>query len=115
MKYLIKDIVGENCITLEDGQRLFGQISSELKKGNKVELDFNGVIIFASPFFNSGIGQLLETISFKELTELLRILNLEPSGHEVLDRVISNSIEYYSNPAYRESLNKIIEDPSRDR
>ena len=40
---IIKDFVGENAITLSDGQKIYDQIYPLLKSGNKVEIDFNGV------------------------------------------------------------------------
>ncbi|MDF5723445.1 MAG: STAS-like domain-containing protein [Rhizonema sp. PD37] len=38
-----------------------------------VELDFGEVDIFASPFFNFAIGQLLRDIKSKDLNRLLKV------------------------------------------
>lgn len=62
MKYHICKIVGQNCITLQDGQKVYDAIYPELKAGHPVELDFAEVEIFASPFFNFAIGHLMATI-----------------------------------------------------
>ena len=45
-------------MTLEDGEAVYRQIHDPLVHGETVELDFDGVNIFASPFFNAGIGRL---------------------------------------------------------
>ena len=42
MKVVVKKIVGENCITLDDGQKIFDLIHDELLKNKNVELDFSG-------------------------------------------------------------------------
>lgn len=53
-------MIGANCITLDDGQQVYNAIHPELTAGHPVELDFDRVEIFASPFFNAAIGQLLK-------------------------------------------------------
>src|SRR4030067_2544821 len=101
MKIDIQKMVGENCITLEDGQKVFDLIHPELLAGHIVELDFTNVTVFASPFFNAAIGRLLKDIKPEDLNHLLKITNLVPAGLTVLKRVIENSKEYYSNEGAR--------------
>ena len=59
MEINIRQDLGENCMTLKQGQSLYDAIYPQLQSGETVELDFMGVRIFASPFFNYAIGQLL--------------------------------------------------------
>lgn len=98
MKCVIKDMIGENCITLEDGQSVYDLIHPELKAGHPVEVDFQGATVFASPFFNAGFGQLLRDISGDDLNRLLKVSNMIAAGFNVLRRVIENSRQYYSDP-----------------
>ncbi len=56
MKYDIRNLVGENCMTPDEGQQVYNLIYPELVADRPVELDFSGVDIFASPFFNFAIG-----------------------------------------------------------
>ena len=101
-------MVGENCITLEDGQKIFDVIHPELLIGNVVELNFENVTVFASPFFNTAIGRLLKDIKPEDLNRLLKIINLVPAGLTVLKRVIENSKEYYSNAGARKALDEVL-------
>jgi len=101
-------IIGENCITLEDGKKVFDLVHPKLLVGHSVELDFANVTVFASPFFNSAIGRLLKDIKPEDLNRLLKITNLIPTGLEVLKRVIENSKEYYSNEGARKALDEIL-------
>lgn len=39
MKYLVREIVGEDAMTLEDEQTIYDRIKPELMAGHEVELD----------------------------------------------------------------------------
>lgn len=108
MKVEIHQIIGENCITLEDGKKVFDLIHPELIAGNAVELNFEKATVFASPFFNAAIGRLLKDIKPADLNRLLKIANLTPTGLTVLKRVIENSKEYYSNEEARKALDEVL-------
>lgn len=108
MKLNVFELVGENCITLEDGQKIFDLIHPELSASNTVDLDFKDVKIFASPFFNAAIGRLLKDIKPDDLNRLLKITNIVPTGLAVLKRVIENSKEYYSNPNVRKAVDEVL-------
>lgn len=114
MKIDVFKVTGENCITLEDGQKIYDMIHSELSAGNNVELDFENVKIFASPFFNSAIGRLLKDFKSEDLNRLLKITNLNPTGMSVLKRVIENAKEYYSNPDMRKAVDDVLLEQSQN-
>jgi hypothetical protein len=109
MKLNIFDFVGENCITYEDGERVFLEIYPPLLSEQSVELDFSGVKVFASPFFNAAIGPLLKDLSPEQLNNNLHLKGLLPHGNNVLRRVIENAKQYYANPKIRESVKKVID------
>ncbi len=108
MKIDIHKMIGENCITLEDGQKIYDLIYPELLADHIVELVFTNVTVFASPFFNSAIGRLLKDIKPDDLNRLLKITNLVPAGLTVLKRVIENSKEYYSNEGARKARDEVL-------
>ena len=109
MKFLVRETSGEDAITLDDGQDVHDRIKPELTAGHEVELDFDGVSVFASPFFNAAIGQLLKDIDSETLNRLLRIENLNPLGHDVLRRVIDNSRRYYASKEYRDAQARVLQ------
>ena len=108
MKYKIRDLVGENCMTPDDGQKVYDSIHPELVAHHPVELDFTGVDIFASPFFNFAIGQLLKDIQLDKLNLLLKVSHLNPVGMQVIERVIENSKQYYSNENIRKAVDEVL-------
>jgi STAS-like domain of unknown function (DUF4325) len=115
MKFDVHDLVGEHAITLDDGQRVFDLIHPTLAAGHPVELDFSRVSIYASPFFNAAIGQLLRDLKSDELNRLLKMEGLNPVGRDVARRVIENSKQYYSaTEDYRKAQHEVLERLARE-
>lgn len=110
MTYKIYDIVGEYAISADGGQKIYNQINPKLLAGDSVELDFTGVKVFASPFFNFAIGQLLKDIAADDLNRLLSFTCLNDNGQKVLERVIANAKRYYCDPQYRKAVDTVLEE-----
>ncbi|BAZ14535.1 hypothetical protein NIES4071_63790 [Calothrix sp. NIES-4071] len=108
MRHEILNLVGKNCITPGDGQKVYELVHPELLADQPVELDFAGVKIFASPFFNFAIGQLLRDIEPENLNRLLKVSNLNQVGKQILKLVIENSKRYYSDPDFRNRVDQVI-------
>ncbi len=104
----ISSTIGDTCITVEDGNRVYDIIHPQLVKSRDTTLDFTGVKIFASPFFNAAIGQLLSDIKIKQIHSHLQIVGLSPNGEHILNRVLENAQRYYTNPSFRNSVDKVL-------
>jgi hypothetical protein len=109
MNVQIHSLTGPNCITLEDGQIVYETILPELKAGNRVELDFKGVKLFASPFFNAAIGQLYRDFSSDELNRLLDMRGLTANGEIVLRKVGENAKVYYSSAKAKSVIESVVD------
>ncbi|MFB2771426.1 STAS-like domain-containing protein [Pelatocladus sp. BLCC-F211] len=114
MKHQILTLIGKNCITPDDGQKVYDIVHPELLALHEVELDFAGVEIFASPFFNFAIGQLLRDIKPETLNQLLKVSNLNTVGKQILKLVIENSKRYYSDPDFRTRVDQVISEDDGD-
>ncbi len=108
----VKELVGENAMTLDDGEAIYSRIHAPLTQGETVELDFDGVQVFASPFFNAGIGRLLDgDLTTEMLNSRLKFDHLSDFGARVLRKVIENAKDYYAAPAeQRNAIDRIIHD-----
>ncbi|MDS4020203.1 MAG: STAS-like domain-containing protein [Candidatus Competibacter sp.] len=96
-------------MTQDDGQVIYNQIHDPLRQGETVELDFEGVDVFASPFFNTSVGRLLEDMERDALNARLRFEHLSGFGERVLRRVIENAEEYYAaSPEHRRTMERIV-------
>lgn len=111
MHIKVKELVGENAMTLDDGEAIYARIRAPLIHGETVELDFDGVQVFASPFFNAGIGRLLGDLTAETLNARLKFDHLSDFGARVLRRVIENAKDYYAAPAdQRRAIDRIVHD-----
>ncbi len=108
MKHEILTLICKYCITPEDGQKVYDLVYPQLLADQLLELDFVGVEIFAAPFFNFAIGQLLRDIQPEKLNRLLKVSNLNQVGKQILKLVIENSKRYYSDPDFRNRLDQVI-------
>jgi cytidylate kinase len=108
MRLTVHDICAF-AITQEDGQAVFDRVAPALKQGENVEIDFQGVTVFASPFFNAAVGQLLRDFKREDLRRQLKLENLTADGRDVVKQVIDNAEKYYASPDYRETQRKVLE------
>jgi hypothetical protein len=113
MRCSIQELVGENCITMDDGQIVYDFIHPKLLKQESVELDFTGVEVFASPFFNVAIGQLLSDLDADSLNRFLKFKHLSAVGKDALKRSIENAKEYYSNQSVRHAIDDAFDERER--
>ena len=104
----IKDIIGENCITLEDGETVYKLLLPILDNDQDVDLDFTGVRIYASPFFNGAVGKLLGKFTPEELNKRVKFNGLSDHGKQILRRVTQNARKYYSNDKFRNAVDKVV-------
>lgn len=89
------DVIGKNAISMQSGDKIYLLLKQNMKENHKVILDFSGVSLFATPFFNTAIGYLLKDMEIKALQEQLDFIHLDEVGNELLNLVIFNAINYY--------------------
>jgi hypothetical protein len=99
MKISVCQLVGQDCLTVEDGRRVYKHFIAELQAGQEVELDFTGVQAVAASFFNSSFGFLLRDFEVEELSRLVKVSHLSQAAMGVLKRVVKNCKRYYQRSA----------------
>lgn len=110
MNYKVHEYSGEFAITGKDGERLYADIFPILKAGGNVTLDFTGVRVFASPFFNAAIGSLLKEFRLEFVRRAIKFSNLSSVGEGVKEKVLRNAEEYYYRPEIRRALDQILKE-----
>jgi STAS-like domain of unknown function (DUF4325) len=108
LRITVKDVTGFNCITMEQGEKIYQLLIDALREKKYVELDFEGIGIFASPFFNVAIGKLLKDYTSDVLNEYLKFINLNPTGREVLKLSIKNSQQYFKSESNKKAIDDVI-------
>jgi hypothetical protein len=108
MKIDVKDLCGENCITMDDGLKLNQAINDGLGHKVAVDVDFEGVAVVATPFLNAAVGRLLNQWSADDLNRRLNFKHLSPATKDILTRVIDNAKAYYSNSGSAKKIDEIL-------
>jgi hypothetical protein len=108
----VSEIVGRNAISIQSGRKLNTRIRSHFdKKIQTVEIDFDGVEIFASPFFNSSIGVFLKEMDVNQLLKAIIMKNLSENGRDLLNQVVANAIRFYKT---EDNVSKVLDRNSDD-
>ncbi|MCJ8349188.1 STAS-like domain-containing protein [Moritella sp.] len=107
MTIQVTSLIGKTAVSRESGLKLKSAIDDLLSQGNIVEIDFEGIQFYASPFFNTVIAPYLGKMSLGEMKERFIFHNLTPVGRNLLNQVIHNAIDFYSKS---EEEQKRIED-----
>lgn len=110
MRLSVHEITGDNAITRDVGLCLYDRIHPALLAGDKVELDFSGVRVFASPFFNTAVGLLYKDLTSQQLRERLRVQGLTQAGRTTLAVVTESARKLYGSEEARESVRAALED-----
>ena len=114
MKITVFEVIGEFAVATADGQNLYERMIGLLARHETIELDFAGVRVVATPFFNAAVGRLLKDVSPEELHKKISFNNLSAAGQRTLATVVENAKQYYHDPGAREALDKILMDHSDD-
>jgi hypothetical protein len=94
------------ALTETDGLKLRAAIEETLKKDEAVTLDFSGISLFATMFFNASIGHLIMTLSPKKCDELIHVVNISDLGMETYIHSFENAKAIYEQYG---NLRKIVE------
>jgi hypothetical protein len=76
MKINLSEHVGAHCASIDDGQKVYQILVAEFKKGNPVELDFQGIETILTPFLHNCVGRLLAEYQKETVMERLVLCNL---------------------------------------
>ena len=87
-KLIVKDIVGPYGGTYEDGTKLYRVLYGLLKDSQQVELDFEGIELTSSSFFNGAIVNLLQEFTGKDGQLLVSFCNLTQRDEFILKRTL---------------------------
>ena len=88
MNISIKEITGPYCGEYSDGEKVYERISGPLKKEELVTLEFSGIDILSSSFFNGSIAKLFLDFPSDFLLEHLSIVGMKKIDRYVLNRVV---------------------------
>ncbi len=92
------------ALTESDGLKLRKAMEALLEDDNVIELDFTGVSLFATMFFNASIGNLIMRFSPEKCAEAIRLTHISDLGMDTYWHSFENASFIF---ARRETLCKI--------
>jgi hypothetical protein len=108
MRIVVREVVNELGNIYEEGQKVHDLLSPVLAQGEEVEVDFEGSRAVCTPLLNAAIGQLLKEHPLERVRSLLRVQGLDDLYRRILERVIEKSHRYYTEPRYREAVDRVL-------
>lgn len=84
------------ALTETDGLKLRSAIERSLSEFGRAELDFSGISLFATMFFNASIGHLVMNLSPKKCSELIQVTNISELGRETYLHSFDNAKAIFS-------------------
>lgn len=106
MKTVIVREYASMALTEKDGLKLRAAIENLLKTERIISLDFSGISLFATMFFNASIGHLVMQLTPEECEDRVRISNISELGLETYRHTLGNARDIF---VQHSSLQKIAD------
>ena len=101
------------ALSITNGEVIKNVIEENIEKSEKIILDFEGITLFATPFFNLAIGHFIIKLTPKIFDNKIKCINLTELGSATLQYSYDNACMIYKNSIKAEEIdeiNKIIDD-----
>jgi hypothetical protein len=106
MKTILVRDYADMALTERDGMKLRAAIERLLQNEPAVLLDFSGISLFATMFFNASIGHLVMQLSPTVCAGRILITNISDLGRETYQHTFENARDIFSQHS---SLEKIAD------
>lgn len=96
----------------DDATELDKVIKPLFEKGEKIVVDFEGIKIFTTLFFNNVFAKYILKIGPEKYCECFKLENLSELGRTTYQHSFDNAVTYYSlSDTAKKAQNTIVEDP----
>lgn len=106
MKTIKINSLTKTCMAQKNGLIIRKEIEKLLKDDEDITLDFNGIKLFASPFFNISLGYIISEYG-EECFNKIKIINISDLGKSIIEQVKNNSLTANTNDKISEIVNDI--------
>ncbi|MFQ5450614.1 MAG: STAS-like domain-containing protein [Nitrospinaceae bacterium] len=110
MRVNLVELIGEDCLSLDEGEKLYQALYPEIKKGNPVELDFTGVKSIITPFLNACFGKLLEGFEKETLMEKINFCHISTEQLKKVNQFIDGADRRGTDTTLREMMTDMFEE-----
>jgi hypothetical protein len=110
LRVFLKKIVGENCASIDDGEKVFNLVRPELDKGYTVEIDFEGVKIILTPFLNTCFGKLLKQFGREVAMTHISMKNISDEFLQRINSFINRKEDEFNRSHDRDMLQEMFDE-----
>lgn len=94
-KINLKEICGEHCVGMEEGNSIYESIESKINSYLKICFDFSGVVTITSSFLNATVGKLVGKLGEEDFDKRITWNGLDDTDTQLVKLVIENAKEHY--------------------
>lgn len=108
---MVKIKVADLCpfaLAEDDGAALYDKIDNIISNGEPTEVDFEGIALFATPFFNTSIGRVILNYGVDRFDSLVKVVNLDELGIETYEHSRANAISYIEKKQSSQGIEKAV-------
>ena len=110
LRVFLEKTVGENCASIDDGEKVLHLLRPELIKGFSVELDFKNVKLVLTPFLNTCFGKLLEQFGREVTMTHVSIRNISEELLKRINNFINRKEEEFTQSRDQKLLQEIFDE-----
>ena len=103
------------AMTEDAGMQLRNEMCKAIQQEESVVLDFEGIELFATPFFNASIGYFVMQLSPDKYQDRVNVKNLSDLGRETYSHSYQNAVSVYENKTDLEMIGKITMETIKDQ
>lgn len=108
---IFDEVGGDAAISVDDGDAIFKKIDAAISKKLNVVLDFQNINLIITAFLNACIGQLYSKYTSEQLSEYLKLENINPDNNHLFNKTIKRAKEYFADSeGFTNSVNEELGD-----
>ncbi len=110
MRLRLIELIGPECVSLDQGEKIVHLLLGELKNKKTVEMDFQGIQTLFSPFLMGSLGKLLGHFEKEDLMQRLVFCNISPRQLKSVNEFIDRAEERFTEQGDLQSMKELFEE-----
>tara|TARA_B100000686_G_scaffold350389_1_gene446236 strand:- start:1568 stop:1945 length:378 start_codon:yes stop_codon:yes gene_type:complete len=112
VKIILVERVGESCVSLGDGLKLYDDLIKRLKEKERVDIDFEGVVRVYTPFLNGLLGRLFDYFDKEYILSHVSFCRISRKDLKKVNEFIDDINRRDTDRVLRETLEEFYEEDS---
>lgn len=110
MRIRLIETIGPECVSLDQGEKVYRLLLGELNKKKTVEMDFQGIETLFSPFLMGCLGKLLGNFEKETLMQSLAFCNISTDHLKTVNEFIDRAEARQTEQGDLQSMKELFEE-----